>query len=62
MANQRGYLNRGKEGICCRPAKAAATPALFKDRNIAAMAPENNQFEPTEAVPVPQRYKMAGGA
>lgn len=45
-----------------QPAKAAATPAGYKDRDLCGTNPLKEQFEPTEASPVPQHYKMAGGA
>lgn len=37
------------------------TPTKFVDRNLMAVNPMKQQFEPTSAEPVPQRYKMAGG-
>ena len=37
-------------------------PQRFRDRNLAAINPLREQFEPTDAVPVRQRNKMAGGA
>jgi hypothetical protein len=39
-----------------------ATPQKFVDRDLVAVNPLKEQFEPTESSPVPQRYKMAGGA
>lgn len=33
----------------------------FVDRNLMGVNPLKEQFEPTDAQPVPQRYKMAGG-
>ena len=45
-----------------KPAPAAATPTKFQDRDLCSTNPMQQQFEPTPAMPVPQRYKMAGGA
>jgi hypothetical protein len=49
-----------------QPSKAPATkPApegKFVDRNLVPVNPLAQQFEPTDQSPVPQRYKMAGGA
>lgn len=36
-------------------------PTKFKSRNLAAISPNKEQFEPTEGMPVPQHHKMAGG-
>ena len=36
-------------------------PGKFNARNLAAVNPKSEQFEPTPAEPVRQRYKMAGG-
>ena len=47
------------------PQKSPSTPAApttYHDRALAGMSPLKEQFEPTEAMPVPQHYKMAGGA
>lgn len=33
----------------------------FRDRNLVAVNPAREQFEPTPAEPVRQHYKMAGG-
>ena len=45
-----------------KPAPPAHTPEKFVDRNLVPVSPLKEQFEPTEACPVPQKYKMAGGA
>lgn len=37
-------------------------PSQYKDRNLAEVNPNAEQFEPTDAVPVRQHNKMAGGA
>lgn len=34
----------------------------FKDRNLMGVSPLRQQFEPTDAMPVKQHFKMAGGA
>jgi len=34
----------------------------FVDRDLMNVNPLNEQFEPTDAEPVPQRYKMGGGS
>lgn len=33
----------------------------FVDRNLAGVNPKSQQFEPTTAQPVRQRFKMGGG-
>lgn len=33
----------------------------FVDRNLGSVKPQNEQFEPTDAEPVRQRFKMGGG-
>ena len=53
--------SKGK-GYGQREVKAAATPKTFHNRNVAAIDPKKEQFEPTEQSPVRQPYKMAGGA
>lgn len=45
-----------------KAAKAGPVPSKFVDRDLCAVNPLKEQFEPTPAFPVPQRYKMAGGA
>lgn len=51
-----------KQNGSAKQVKGAATPTRFHDRNLVPVNPLKQQFEPTAAVPVPQRYKMAGGA
>ncbi len=41
--------------------KAPKTPS-FNDRKLCGTNPLKEQFEPTDAAPVRQHYKMAGGA
>jgi hypothetical protein len=36
-------------------------PATYVDRNLMKVNPLKEQFAPTDAEPVRQRYKMAGG-
>ena len=36
-------------------------PAKFQDRKLLSVNPKKEQFAPTPAEPVRQRYKMAGG-
>ncbi len=52
------------------PAKKAAgrnesyrntVPATYVDRNLMKVNPLKEQFAPTDAEPVRQRYKMGGG-
>ena len=43
-----------------KPVKAAA--GGFQDRDLTKVNPLNEQFEPTDAMPVRQHFKMAGGA
>lgn len=40
----------------------AKVPQQYKDHNLAAVSPDKEQFEPSEASPVRQHNKMAGGA
>jgi hypothetical protein len=42
--------------------KAKSGSGSVKDRNLAAVNPLKQQFEPTPASPVRQHYKMAGGS
>jgi hypothetical protein len=42
--------------------KQVAGDGRYVDRNLVPVNPLTTQFEPTDASPVPQRYKMAGGA
>jgi hypothetical protein len=61
MAKAHAFLRRGSCSLPDKPAPAAKTPQRFVDRNLAGAGTEE-QFAPTEAAPVPQQYKMAGGA
>lgn len=40
---------------------SAGTPKEFVDRDLTNVSPNSQQFEPTEAEPVRQHYRMAGG-
>lgn len=62
MPKSRSFLKRGSCAFTDKVVKAAATPKKFVSRNLAGASPLKEQFEPTEATPVPQMYKMAGGA
>lgn len=42
--------------------KAPAVPTKFVDRDLCKVNPLKEQFEPTDAMPVRNTYKMAGGA
>lgn len=44
------------------PVKAKPTPDQFKDRDLAAVNPTKEQFEPTDEIPVSQHKRMAGAA
>ena len=50
-----------------QPAKSPKMPrgndegGRYVDRDLAAINPLKQQFEPTDAEPVPQLYKMGGG-
>jgi hypothetical protein len=44
-----------------REAKTPAAPTGYQDRNLAAVNPLKEQFEPTPASPIPQHKRMAGG-
>jgi len=39
-----------------------SSPSKLKDRDLSRIDPCKQQFEPTPQSPVPQHYKMAGGA
>ena len=41
--------------------RGASTPTEFKDRSLSHIDPKREQFEPTEAVPIRQHHRMAGG-
>lgn len=56
------YLRMSRKGKEYNEARAAKTPTKFQSRNVAGTSPLKEQFAPTEQVPVPQRYKMGGGA
>ena len=52
-----------------KQSKSQKSPAGFntpkaseqlKDRNLAAVNPTKEQFEPTDAMPMPQHQRMAG--
>lgn len=45
----------GKACLCTPPA-----PQNLKDRNLIGVNPLKEQFEPTEAMPMRQRARMAG--
>lgn len=40
----------------------SCSPSAYKPHDLAKINPLKQQFEPTPACPVPQHYKMAGGA
>jgi hypothetical protein len=45
-----------------KPYEHGYTPTKFVERNLAAMQPtDKNQLPPTEAEPLRQHYRMAGG-
>lgn len=39
----------------------SGVPGKLQDRDLMKVDPKKEQFEPTAAEPVRQRYKMAGG-
>ena len=41
--------------------KSPCVPETFKQHNLWGTSPMKEQFAPTDACPVPQHYKMAGG-
>lgn len=41
--------------------KEGYTPTEFVDRDLTGVNPLSQQFEPTDADPVRQHYRMAGG-
>lgn len=50
-----------RSGYGTAPASTPGVPTKFQDRDLAGTSPLKEQFEPTEAAPVRQHYKMAGG-
>lgn len=44
-----------------RPTPYGGERMAFNDRNLMGVSPLKEQFEPTDAQPVRQHYKMAGG-
>ena len=48
--------NPAQREVCTPPAVTK-----YQDRNLAAVNPLKEQFEPTDASPVPQHTRMAGG-
>lgn len=51
-----------KSSKALKPVPSAKTPTKFKSRDLAGASPLKDQFEPTPAAPVRQRYRMGGGA
>jgi hypothetical protein len=43
-------------------AQKKAVSGSFQDRNLMGTSPLKEQFEPTDACPIRQRNKMAGGS
>ena len=56
MAHRKGSKSRQNSSACTPP-----VPTKYKDRNLAATNPNKEQFEPTDAAPIPQHVRMAGG-
>ena len=58
QAQSKPALNNagGKEG-----GYSNGVPGKFVDRDLRAVNPKSEQFEPTTAEPVRAKYKMAGG-
>jgi hypothetical protein len=50
-----------KSSKSCAPGTVEAKSQKFRDRNLMGTNPLKEQFEPTPAEPVRQRYKMGGG-
>ena len=44
------------------PFDTPQAPKSEVDRNLLNVSPNNQQFEPTDAMPVRNRFKMGGGA
>ena len=42
-------------------APKAGAGMMYKDRDLCSVSPLKEQFEPTEALPIRQHNKMAGG-
>lgn len=48
------------KGKMLKPVKDSKTPMQYKDRDLKAVNPLKEQFEPTESEPVRQHHRMAG--
>lgn len=51
----------GKGSTFPKSFETPAAPQKFADRNLAAINPLKEQFEPTEGLPIRQHHRMAGG-
>ena len=51
---------KSKTSCWPQPAREAKTPSNFTNRELKGVNPLKEQFEPTEAIPVRQRQRMAG--
>lgn len=57
MAKQQSSKSNGCMKQVCTP----AAPSAYKARNIKAVNPKTEQFAPTDAAPIRQQTRMAGG-
>ena len=60
MSKQAKGRSAGAGGQCCFP-KGNFKGDTFQNVPVAKTDPKKQQFEPTDAEPVRQRFKMAGG-
>ena len=51
---------QSKSQKCVMEVKTPKAPEKCVERNLAAINPTKEQFEPTEAMPMPQHQRMAG--
>ncbi len=60
-SKSRLYGGNGSLARTAKTSKGNDEGGKFVDRNLMSVNPNSQQFEPTSAAPVPQRYKMGGG-
>lgn len=57
QSSQRSSAGKGNQASM----REGSTPTEFVDRDLMKVNPNDQQFEPTDADPVRQKYRMAGG-
>lgn len=62
MAKRKSYPLSNPSGRRQVPGHEFSTPAApaLSDRNLLGTSPTSQQFEPTEAMPMRQKHRMAG--